>query len=103
MPHRKQVAFTSVTVHTWGEKISGRVRRRCTQRPQAFLEGIQAPRQPRLKQACQSHADPGPRCAPAAPADCADDHQRPDTAFRLVVVGAQPIHQHKREEFVLVA
>ncbi len=96
-------AQLSVTVHTWGERISRRGRRRGTQRSQALLKRVQSTRSPGLEQARRCHAGFRPRCTPAAPTDRADDHQRANTTLRLIIISAQPRHQHKRKQFVFVA
>src|SRR5205814_2090213 len=69
---------------------------------EAFIERIQLERLPGLKQTRQAHANLCPLVAARAAADLADDHERANAALSQIVVGTQALHQHEREQLILM-
>ena len=71
------------------------------QQLEAFIEGVQLARLPRLKQTCQTHACLRPFLAARAATDLANHYQWPDAALGQIVVGTQPFDQHKLKQLIL--
>src|SRR5262249_31537329 len=94
-------AWEAVTVQIWGKQFLGG--RPLAQQREAFGERVEATRLPGLEQARQHHAGLRALCTARAAADLANHHQWADAALGQVVVGAQPLDQHKLEQLVLVA